>query len=219
MDEIVIKKLDNFFARYKKVSLKKGAIIIRAGEEITKIYYLKNGLVRQYLITPDGQEVTLTLFKPIAYFPLMIAMSKKQTPYYFEAVTPLTMYACPLADIIAFIKQEPDVLFDLTHRFADGLNGLLLKIENMLFENAYAKIISLLLYLGEKFGKKENGVITITLPLTHNDLASMVGLQRETVSRQIEKLAKQGIIDNQKHLIRIVNMQKLKEEVSLFHPA
>jgi CRP-like cAMP-binding protein len=55
------------------------------------------------------------------------------------------------------------------------------------------------------------------LPLTHNDIATWTGAKRETVSRQMEKLASVGIISLEKHLIVIEDKQKLEEELNRYH--
>jgi len=47
MNEVIQKKLDDFFLKYKKVHYKKGTIIIRAGEDPSGICYLKEGFVKQ----------------------------------------------------------------------------------------------------------------------------------------------------------------------------
>ena len=218
MDKYVEEKLDAFFSKYPIGSFAKGELILRADQPVTKIYYLKEGFVRQYLITPNGEEITLTVFKPVSYFPIMLVLNNKRNKYYFEAIEKITVRACPPNDILAFLKKNPDVLFDLTCRFADGLNGMLLKIENMVFESAYAKVASLLLYLANRFGEKQDTAIVINLPLTHHDIGSWVGLQRETVSRQIESLIKKGVLTNKNHTLVVENLEKLKEEVNLFHP-
>ena len=56
MNEVIQKKLDDFFLKYKKVHYKKGTIIIRAGEDPSGICYLKEGFVKQYAISVKGKS-------------------------------------------------------------------------------------------------------------------------------------------------------------------
>lgn len=103
------------------------------------------------------------------------------------------------------------MLFDLTTRFAKGLNGLALRIEHLSSENVYTRVISLLLYLAAHFGSSS----LVDLPLTHQEVASLTGSTRETVSRQIERLKKKRLITYKRHTIVIKNPKKLKRELSV----
>ena len=68
----------------------------------------------------------------------------------------------------------------------------------------------------KRFGKVEaDGEITIMLPLTHQDIADIAGISRETASLAINKLEKKKIITYKKRLIAIKNIETLEEELGL----
>ena len=58
------------------------------------------------------------------------------------------------------------------------------------FSNASQRVKMLFVMLSEKYGKKENGMVLLDLKLTHQDIAEMTGLTRETVTRIIDKWKK-----------------------------
>lgn len=209
------KKVNNFFSSFKPLAYKKNEVIIRSGDSISQIYYLKKGYVRQYLLTADGEDVTMHIFKPSSFFPIMLVLSNTENKYFFETVTPAKVFIAPKDAVLTFLKKEPDVLFDLTARMSSGIMGLLNKIENTVFKNSHYKVTSLLLYLAKRFGKKQKDSIRIELPITHADLANWIGLQRETVSRKIELLKKKGHLANKNQSLVIHNIKKLEDELSL----
>ncbi len=210
------KKIEDFFSDTETIRYKKGEVLIRADDSIHWIFYLKNGYVRQYSITKDGQETTVHIFRPASYFPVMIVFAKVNNPFNFEALSDIEIKRKPVDEVLEFIKNEPDVLFDLTTRFARGLFGLSLRVENLSFENAYKRLVLFMLYLAENFSlpsKKINNV-TIGLKLTHSHIASYIGTSRETTSKEIEKLAKSGAVGKNGQFIVIKNVKKLEEELS-----
>jgi len=214
MNQFIEKKLDAFFQQYSLLHFKKNEAILSTGSEIVDIFYLKKGFVRQSLITVDGEDITLHVFKPVSFFPIMLALGNKSlSKYTFTALEALDLRRAPYEKMEVFLKTEPDVLFDLATRLSQGLNGLLTKIETGTFTNAYEKVVSLLLYLSKQFGKETENGVTIMLALTHPDIASWTGLQRETVSRQIEVLQDKGILNREKNHLVIIDMHKLQEEV------
>ena len=89
------------------------------------------------------------------------------------------------------------------------------RVEGLTFDTAYRKVESLLLYFAKKFGEKKGKDTIIDYPLTHREIASWIGSARETVSLEIEKLKKNGIITVTKRTILIKDMKKLEKEAQL----
>lgn len=214
MEPSVQKKLADFFSGYRPLNFKKGEILIRPADSITDIYFLKKGFVKQYTTSEDGDEVSIHIFKPTSFFPIMLALSDAENSYFFEAMNHVEVVKAPKGETLEFIKEEPEILFDLCRRFAAGLNGLAKRIDALMFESAYKRVSSLLLYLGKRFGEKKRGGILIQLTLPHKDIASWVNLTRETTSRQLEKLAKMGIITYKNRLILIKDIKMLENQTA-----
>ena len=211
MNEIIKRKLENFFTQFKHLTFKKGEILIRADDDPTGIFYLKQGTIRQYSISKDGEEQTLTIYKPIAYFPMMWAINNTHNSYYFEALTDSEVFRAPKDAVLEFIKKEPDVLYDLTSRIYSGMHGLLSRMEYLLFNSAYNKILFTLINNATRFGRIENG--QIHLHMTHKDIAAFSGLTKETISREIKKLEEKGLIKNQNQLLIIQDLKVLENEL------
>lgn len=182
----------------------------RPDDPISNIYLLKTGLVRQYSITENGEEITINVFRPTSFLPIMLVLSGQPNKYFFEAQTDLFVFAAPFEKVLEFLQKEPTVLFDLTKRFAAAIGGLSTRVEELSFSGSKNRISSLILYLADKFGVTEGEKIIINLPLTHKDLATWVNLTRETTSRQLEKLTKEGTISYDHHIVTIKDLNKLK---------
>ncbi len=210
MNQKVLEKIDKFFSGFYPVSFEKGEIIIHPDGKIQNIFLIKQGKVRMYTVSDDGIEVTLHIFSPQSFFPMMLSLSEVYNKYYFEALEKIEAIKAPVDKVIDFVKNDQEVLFDLTTRFSDAILGLTLRIETMAFEDAYNRIASLLYYLADKFGEVSEDKAVINIPLQHGDIANWVGLRRETVSRQFEKMQKAGILESKNKQL-IINMQKLKE--------
>lgn len=209
MNQNVSEKIDKFFSGFYPVSFEKGEIIIHPDGKIQNIFLLKKGKVRMYAVSDDGQEITLHIFRPQSFFPIMLSLSEVYGKYYFEALEKAEAVKTPVGKVIEFVKSDQEVLFDLTTRFSNAISGLTLRIETMAFEDAYNRIASLLLYLCEKFGERKEDKTIINMTLQHEDIANWVGLRRETVSRQFEKMQKEGIIESKNKQL-LVNLQRLK---------
>lgn len=214
MQSRISQKIEEFFSQYTSQEFTKNQIIITPEEEISSIYLLKKGLVRMYIISEEGIEATIHIFRKGSFFPIMLSISNKPNKYYFEAMEEVEAVKALAEQVIAFIKSDPAVLFDLTTRFADAINGLMNRIDQLVSQGAYSKIASLLLYFSDTFGKKEGNMYYFDLPFSHDQIATWVGVSRETVSRQIEILEKKGIITHKDHKIIINDLAMLRDEVT-----
>ncbi len=187
-------KLTEFYSSFRQLSLPAKSIILTPTEKVLDVHHIEKGYVRMYLIEESGIELTLNIFRPGSYLPLFLALTSKKNSYYFESITDIIYRKAPVEKFLDFIQDKPSILYDFTKRLAAGLNGYLIKTEILLLHDAYKKIISLLAYLAEHFGEKQENGITINMEITHYFISTMLGITRETVSRQMRKLEKQGVI-------------------------
>jgi CRP-like cAMP-binding protein len=213
MTDEIFNKIKTFFDSYPPARYKKKEMILRADDPVNWIYFLQSGLVRQYIITPNGDEVTIHLFEPNSFFPTMLLVGHIENRFNFEANTDVELRKTSPEHMTRFLTENPDVLFDLTSRFARAIDGLSRRVEMLATDTASTKVIGLLCYLGQKFGTEQNNTTVIDIPLTHADIANWVGDSRETVSRQMEKLAKNKLISYKNHSITLLNVDELVRQL------
>lgn len=207
-------KIDAFFTRFRLQNYKKGEILIRADDIPSGIFYLKKGTVKEYAISKKGNELVINIFKPRAFFPMSWAFNNTENKYFFEAITDLEVYRVPKDNVVTFIKNNPDVLYDLMKRVYRGTDGLLTRMTYLLAGNAYARLITELIIHAQRFGKVEKGIIEFKI--SEKDLGSQSGMTRETVSREMKTLKEKGLVTLDKNILRIPNLVKFKEELELF---
>lgn len=213
MDKKIIEALDAFFTQFKHQVYKKGEILVRADENPTGIFYLTKGNVKEYAISKKGDEIVVNMFKPISFFPMSWAINNTQNMYYFEAVTDLEVWKAPQDKALAFIKENPDVLYDLIARVYRGTDGLLLRMTYLMSGNANARLVMELLIHAKRFGEKGKDSISVSVAVSEKDLAAQAGLTRETVSREMKRLKDKKLVIFEKNVLTIKNIQKLEEEL------
>jgi CRP/FNR family transcriptional regulator len=206
-------RVEDFFVQFTKQKFKKGDTIIWGGREPEGVYYLKEGHVRQYSISEHtGNLLTLHIFHPKSFFPMIWAMANKPNSYFFESMGPVVVYRAPKGDVLRFLKQDNEVLSHFSIRLLSGLNGILIRLETLAFTDVYGRLISELLYLAKHFGRPHK-TGTIIGTFTHQELADFVGSARETVSVAMEKLEKKKLVEYIGHTIFIPDPNALVIEL------
>lgn len=211
-----VEKLDLFFSKFRPLQYKRGEVIIRPNDIPPGVFYIDKGYVRLYALSEAGQELDLIIFKPGDIFPLIWAFSDHTLTQYCEAMTPVEVQRVPREEFRDFIQNNPDILWEVTNKILIRFRGLLERMEYMVFGNAYQKVSSILVICAERFGVKRDGEILIRVPLTHRDIASLIGLTRETTSVELKKLDKMKIIYKKGGLFHIKQLEKLKEEAQWY---
>jgi CRP-like cAMP-binding protein len=215
MDDEVTGKLDGYFAKYKPLSFKKGATIINLADEPSGVFYLKEGYVKMSTILDNGNELTLNIYKPGAFFPMFWALGGVPNNYAFVAMTAVVLHRASRTEITDFLKENSEVTFDLSRRILSGMDGLITNFRHLLVGSADTRVASALVIAAKRFGKPNaEGYTEISLNLTHQDIANLAGISRETASIAIGKLVKEKILGQVKRKFVVYDLDALFDETA-----
>lgn len=214
MNQQVQQTLLTFFSQFPCKTIKSGSIFLTQNEEPTGIYFLQQGIVRQFLTTEKNQEVITTLFKPHAFFPMPWALGIMKTNYSYKALTDVKVCIAPKEKVLAFLETEPVVVFDLLKRIVSGLDAVVTRMTYLMSGSAYERIVLELLFLAKRFGKTDDQSKIVTFKLVQSDLGNQTGLTRETVNREINKLKKQKLIAFERNALTIFSLQDLEQSLT-----
>ncbi len=115
-------------------------------------------------------------------------------------------------DFEEVLHGHPETALRIIGALAQRLRLAEEEIENLVFRDVPGRLASALLRLGEVYGVREpkTGPIRLTLRLTHQDLASMIGATRETVTTILTRFRDEGLTDLQQRFIVIRQPEKLR---------
>lgn len=186
-------KVEDFFKAYHHKVLQKGELVLFADDKVPPVSLLVRGTVSLYDISDAGNKTILTIYKPGAFFPLINAVNRTPNRYFFEALTSVELYQAPADEVVAFLKREPEVMFDFLQRLSRGLDGMLGRMSLLMAGTASSRVLFELSIAAERFGERQpDGRYKIEL--TETQLAEQTGLARETVSRELHKSERDGVI-------------------------
>lgn len=208
------REFELFYKQFKIRNYKKGEMLIRADDDPQGIFCLTKGYVRQYTISKNGYELTLHILKPISYFPMVWAVNGTPNIYYFEALTPVEVGRATRDEVVDFIKDKPTIIFELMSELLEDYAESLNRIEHLVFSDAYRRVISVLLYITKHFGQTQGKGIVIDHRFTQQDIATLVGVARETASNEMAKLEKKGLVKYIDRKMMFKSIKKLNLELS-----
>jgi CRP-like cAMP-binding protein len=174
--------------------------ILFQGEIPRGAMVLMNGLVKVYGITTSGDQRTVTLLGAGDIFPVECVFDKSRVSlYYYEALTDCAVLSLPKADFLAALENDPALKDQVFQSYMAHYTSATMHIYALEHSHAQEKLVYILQYLVARFGEKQpDGMIKIGLRLSHQDIAEMVGLTRETTAVELHRLKDKGLIDYQR---------------------
>lgn len=212
MNDSVTQKVAAYFDQYPKRCYDKGQILIHAGDKPQAVYYIASGKVRQYNISYRGDEVVVNIFKERAFFPMLWAITDAENHYFFAAESDTEVRIAPKEAVVEFLRANPDVMYDLLSRLYSGIDGLLGRMAHLMAGTAKSRVIYELILECRRFGKAANDG-SYHLALKETDLAAHSGLSRETVSRELHKIARDQLIVLVRGGITVPRLDALEEKL------
>jgi CRP-like cAMP-binding protein len=213
-DKAVVRaKFENFFQKYPLQTYTPGQRVIDAGSKLNFLFYIKDGCVKMSTTSLSGESLSLHVFYPGSCFSLLGLTSSFENRYDFEAITEVQIYRAPQDQVMKFIQENSDISYELMVRMLFGLRGLLDRVEQSVFVSAYHRVASLLLYFVTHFAVAQSDEKSLSIKITHQDIAEWLGLSRENVSIQMKKLEREGFLSKKNGLLHIYKVAELKELV------
>lgn len=191
----------------------KGSTIFAPGDPADSLHLLKSGLVSLSHVSEDGQESILRVLGPGDVFgELFLAVPSR--PFLATALTPCVATVVPGDSFLHLISAIPKLGFNFICVLSRHLADMALDRGQSAHKWSFQRLVLTLLKLCAAHGVDGPDGSTIALPLTHQILADMIGSSRETVTRHLGRLKRQGIVRQQGRtvLVRKSGLQALGSE-------
>ncbi|MFN8510917.1 MAG: helix-turn-helix domain-containing protein [Deinococcaceae bacterium] len=176
--------LDQMFV--DTVTYRPGSVVLYPGKS-ESLFRLQSGLVRIHTMDDEGNGLTLRYVKPGEFFGEE-ALSELPRNYFAEAVTESTV------DIIDPKQLTPAANLELTTHLIRILSRAYESIYRLVGKRLKSRIASELLELGQTALATQASDGTTMIYATHDELAAAVGSVRETVTKVVGDLAREGVI-------------------------
>jgi CRP-like cAMP-binding protein len=212
-------QLNDLLHSYSLRKFKKGQTLLFQGEVPRYAYVVRSGTVKTYNISPLGEEQLVSLSSEYDILPEAWFLGEASVAYYFyEAFTDCTVYAIPREELIKKVNESPAFANHLLQRFMRLYVGASVHINALEQPRSRDKLIHLLHYLMMRFGDdKGKDKVKLNMRLTHQTLANMLGVTRETIATEIARLRREKIVDykQQTYTINKPKLLQLRNDENL----
>ena len=177
----------------RRRQLEAGEQLMWEGDEAVLVANVIDGVLKLASHSADGGEQILGLAYPSDFLGRPFG---ETAPYGVEALTDAQICVFERKDFDRFARDHPRLEHKLLERTLTELDRSRRWMMLLGRMNAGQKVASFLLELTDRLGKAgAGGESFVTLPLSRQQMADVLGLTIETVSRQLSRLRSAGLID------------------------
>mgnify|MGYP005839097519 CR=1 FL=1 len=185
-----------------------------AEETSNSIFFLKKGRVKLTRMSSEGKEMIVALVNPGEVFGEMAIIDDGNRTDTAFALDETVICAISKSDFKEFIESNPELNPKVTKLIGLKLRQFSEKIEDLVFKDAPTRVISFLLKLAEKQGKKIGEEIFVKPFLTHQDIAELTACTRQTVNTILTDLREKKLINFDRKKLIIKKDLELKDMVN-----
>ena len=167
---------------------RKGEMIYHAGDSRRDLLVIHTGKVKVYRISEEGKEQVIRLVGPGEFLgELSLFSSKKQTDY-AEALEEVQMCVIAWNRLGTLMEKSSSIAFKIMEQLSDRLEQTERLLEESNLKSVTQRIVRYLL-------QEAKSASSVTLSLSKGDLASLLGMSQETLSRCISMLEQKRLIE------------------------
>ena len=201
--------LEDLLRRNAEIYLGAGEVFYTPREPDGKLFVLKRGRVRLYKMEAS-REFTLEVLEAGTVFGEVAFTPHRLRDAYAEATEPSILLAMEREDVERLIEEKPQVGLRMISLLSERLRYYETRMEDVTLKAVPARLASLILFLVEREGVQVPGEIRIPTNYTHEHLGTMIGANREAVTRAFGRLQDDGAVQIRRRLIYVEDVQALE---------
>ncbi len=175
----------------------KDGLIVSQDDQGDALYIIERGRVKVVLYGESGREMILTMFRAGDFFGEMSLLDGQPRSANVLAMEEARLLVLSREDFLRVLREVPTVAANILAEMSMRLRKADEIIGNLALLDVYGRVARLLIDLAKKEGDATDEGIVITSRPTQQDIASMIGTSRETVSRVLSEFQRRGFLQMQ----------------------
>lgn len=176
-------------ARWRE--LEAGEPLFAKNDPGNRFFLVKAGTIKLFLLAEDGQEHVMELIGREHLFAEAVMFMGGRYPVHAAALEPTRLIAFDADFFLGLLRHDADLCLALLAAMSRRVHGLVTEIDRLTLQTGAQRFAQ---YLLAQPAQKNADTRTVRLPASKQTIASLLGIQPETLSRILSKLRDEGLI-------------------------
>lgn len=187
-----------------------GAMLFLEGQESNGIFLVCKGRVKLTMTRADARSIIIRIAEPGELVGLDCVMSRKPFAMTAETLDPCVVHFVRHELLRSLMRDHHELSVAVAEHLSNDYRSACSQIRSLaLSRTASEKIVHFLLEWGAK-GRETAQGLRVNIPLKHDEIAQIVGVSRETVTRTLTELKHKQLITIKGPAVLILNKSGLE---------
>lgn len=182
---------------------RRGDVIFRTADQADRLYFLEGGTIKISVMSPDGEERILEIFRPGDTFGELFFGKNTRRVATAQALSDATVRTMTGEAFMGLMRTRPDLCLTFVRHLVEQQRRTLTRVEALMHVRAGPRLLAILLDLAERCGQQTGECYALPETLTQGELARFAGLNRSTVSILIKEFRLGGVISGRGTVLEI----------------
>ena len=184
--------------------------IYMPGDLADFVYILKRGRVKLSVLSESGKEIAIDIIQPGEIFGEFALVDESLRSNMTQALDDVLMWVFSRQDFTRLLTTQPKLALSYIRLVGDRRRRMEKKLSDITSKAVSARICELLHELSTSATEVETAAPDYLVPLTHHDVASLIGAARQTTTTVLNDLERRGIIELGRGWLRVKHLKELQ---------
>ncbi len=203
--------LDELFGAAQSRRYDAGASISDPEVAPERAFRCVSGTIKVTKLLASGREILITILQTGSIWSDRAVLNGYWKDVFVEAMGVSEVVSVDSAAFERVVRSSPDSLAKFMLRITEQVSDALTLLDDFRGRDVASRLARVLVRFSKQYGVPTERGVRIELPVTHQDLANMIGTARETVSRNMARFRQQGfVMDGHAATLEILKIDSLE---------
>lgn len=191
----------------------RGEFIYIPGDQADSVYVLKKGRIKLSVLSESGKEIAIDIIQPGEIFGEFALIDESVRSNMTQALDDVSILVFNKRDFVNLLESQSRLALNYIRMVGDRRRRMEKKLSDITSKEVPARVCELLHELSTN-GPSPGEVHQSLIPLTHHDVASLIGASRQTTTSVLNDLMRCGFIELGRGWVRIKSLKDIQTYVS-----
>ena len=203
-------EMSHIALRARSVRRARGEFIYLPGDTADLVYFLRQGRIKLSVLSESGKEIAIDVIQPGEIFGEFALVDESPRSNMAQALDDMLMWTFSKRDFTQLLSSQPKLALNYIRLVGDRRRRMEKKLSDITSKAVSARVCELLHELSTSAVEVESAANDYLVPLTHHDVASLIGAARQTTTTVLNDLERRNIIELGRGWIRVKRLKELQ---------
>ncbi|MET0626390.1 MAG: Crp/Fnr family transcriptional regulator [Pyrinomonadaceae bacterium] len=197
-------------AAARSLRKERGEFVYTPGDRAETVYVLRKGRIKLSVLSESGKEFAIDIFQPGDIFGEFALVDDTTRSNMAQALDDALMWVFGKRDFLRLLETRPKLAINYIRLVGGRRRRMEKKLSDITTKDVSARVCELLHEISTTSAAANRVAPELLVPLTHQDVASLIGASRQTTTTVLNDLERRGIIELGRGWIRVTHLKELQ---------